>query len=261
MISTPNFIKATEKYNTFEERIPAYYFRKVFSSPQEGTATITVAVCGFYELYFNGARITKGFLSPYISNTNDYIYYDEYTVTLDAGENAIGILLGNGFQNNPGGYIWDFDKADFRSAPMFAMTITQGQQTLLHSDEKFKIAPSPIRSDDYRFGEYYDANYEIEGWNQKNFDDSDWKNALPATAPKGELRPAIVAPIIKEKEMKPVDIFPCGDGGYIYDFGESNAGVCRLRIHGTKGQKIELQHADSLKEGDLDLAQNWFVRD
>ena len=261
MISTHNFIKATEKYNTFEERIPAYYFRKVFSSPQEGNATITVAVCGFYELYFNGARITKGFLSPYLSNTNDYIYYDEYTVTLDAGENAIGILLGNGFQNNPGGYIWDFDKADFRSAPMFAMTITQGQQTLLHSDEKFKIAPSPIRSDDYRFGEYYDANYEIEGWNQKNFDDSDWKNALPATAPKGELRPAIVAPIIKEKEMKPVDIFPCSDGGYIYDFGESNAGVCRLRIHGTKGQKIELQHADSLKEGDLDLAQIWFVQD
>ena len=261
MISTHNFIKATEKYNTFEERIPAYYFRKVFSSPQEGTATITVAVCGFYELYFNGARITKGFLSPYLSNTNDYIYYDEYTVTLDAGENAIGILLGNGFQNNPGGYIWDFDKADFRSAPMFAMTITQGQQTLLHSDEKFKIAPSPIRSDDYRFGEYYDANYEIEGWNQKNFDDSDWKNALPATAPKGELRPANIAPIIMEKEMKPVDIFPCGDGGYIYDFGESNAGVCRLRIHGTKGQKIELQHADSLKEGDLDLAQIWFVQD
>jgi len=261
MISTHNFIKATEKYNTFEERIPAFYFRKVFSSPQEGTATITVAVCGFYELYFNGARITKGFLSPYISNTNDYIYYDAYTVTLDAGENAIGILLGNGFQNNPGGYIWDFDKADFRSAPMFAMTITQGQQTLLHSDEKFKIAPSPIRSDDYRFGEYYDANYEIEGWNQKNFDDSDWKNALPATAPKGELRPANVAPIIKEKEMKPVDIFPCGDGGYIYDFGESNAGVCRLRIHGTKGQKIELQHADSLKEEDLDLAQIWFVQD
>lgn len=261
MISTPNFIKATEKYNTFEESIPAYYFRKVFSSPQEGNATITVAVCGFYELYFNGARITKGFLSPYISNTNDYIYYDEYTVTLDAGENAIGILLGNGFQNNPGGYIWDFDKADFRSSPMFAITITQGQQTLLHSDEKFKIAPSPIRSDDYRFGEYYDANYEIEGWNQKNFDDSDWENALPATAPKGELRLANVAPIIKEKEMKPVDIFPCGDGGYIYDFGESNAGVCRLRIHGTKGQKIELQHADSLKEGDLDLAQIWFVRD
>ena len=119
MISSPNFIKATEKYNTFEESIPAYYFRKVFSSPQEGNATITVAVCGFYELYFNGARITKGFLSPYLSNTNDYIYYDEYTVTLDAGENAIGILLGNGFQNNPGGYIWDFDKADFRSAPMF----------------------------------------------------------------------------------------------------------------------------------------------
>ncbi len=257
MISKNTFIKATEKYNTFEENVPAYYFRKTFSSSGEGDATITIAVCGFYELYFNGRRITKGFLSPYISNTNDYIYYDEYTVRLDAGENVIGVLLGNGFQNNPGGHIWDFDKCDFRSAPMFAMTVTQGQEILLRSDEGFKTAPSPIRSDDYRFGEYYDANYEIEGWNLQGFDDSDWENALPATAPKGELRLADVAPIVKETEIKPVEILRYRDS-FIYDFGVSHAGICRLSIKGAKGQKIELSHADSLKDGDLDIAQMWF---
>lgn len=71
MISKNDFIKATEEYNTFEENVPAYYFRRSFISEEKGIAKITVAVCGLYELYFNGKHITRGFLSPYFSNTND----------------------------------------------------------------------------------------------------------------------------------------------------------------------------------------------
>ena len=258
------FIKATEAYHTFEKSVPAYYFRKSFCSDRRQAVRITIAVCGFYELYFNGERITRGFLSPYISNPNDFVYYDEYEVSLDTGENVIGILLGNGFQNNPGGYIWDFHLADFRSAPMLSLTVTQkGDETdtpLLVSDTSFKISPSPIRGDDYRFGETYDATYEIAGWNQKGFDDSEWENARPANAPKGEVRRADVAPIIKECEIKPVRIIPSGKG-FIYDFGISHAGVCRLQIQGTRGQQIELRHADSLENGDLNLGQVWFVRE
>lgn len=254
------FIKATEEYNSFEKNVPAYYFRRSFHSDSVITAKITIAVCGFYELFLNGEKITKGFLSPYISNPNHFIYFDEYDVDLKVGENVFGVLLGNGFQNNPGGYIWDFDKADFRSAPMFAMKVTSGRETLFYSDKKFKIFSSPIRSDDYRFGEYYDANYEQEGWNQIGFDDSNWSHALNTAVPSGELRRADIAPIIKECEITPISIVPCADG-YIYDFGISNAGVCRLNIVGSKGQKIELQHADSLKDNDLNIAQVWFVRE
>ena len=261
MLSKSHFIKATEEFNTFENNVPAYYFRRKYRSEVSGYVKVTIAVCGFYELFFNGERITKGFLSPYISNTDDFIYYDVYEVMLRKGENVFGVILGNGLQNNPGGHIWDFDKAPFRSAPMFALTVTQENSVLLHSDETFRIAPSPIRSDDYRFGEYYDSNYAIENWNGIGFDDAKWKSALPAVAPKGELRPADIAPIIKHQEITPVSIFPCEDGGFLYDFGQSNAGVCRLRIHGTKGQKIEMRYADSLENGDLNLAQVWFVRE
>ena len=260
MLLRNQFIRATEEYNTFENPVPAYYFRRSYCLQAACRAKITIAVCGFYELYLNGAQITRGLLSPYISNTNDYIYYDDYEVTLSAGENVFGVLLGNGFQNNPGGHIWEFDKADFRSAPMFAMTVTAGEETLFTTDESVKIAPSPIRSDDYRFGETYDANYEIAGWNEPGFDDERWENALLAPAPKGELRLADIAPIVQEREIKPAQIIPCPDG-YIYDFGQSNAGVCRLCIHGEKGQKIELRHADALKDGDIDLAQIWYTGD
>ena len=252
------FIQATRQYNTFEDPVPAFYFRKVFHSDRQISAVVRIAVCGFYELFFNGKQITKGFLSPYISNPNDLVYYDEYQVELTAGENVFGILLGNGFQNNPGGYIWDFDKADFRSAPKFSMEVKKGEDVLFFSDETFKIKPSPIRSDDYRFGESYDANYETDGWNLPGYDDAEWANALPAASPNGELRLADIDPIVKECELSPVEIINCEDG-YIYDFGLSHTGICRITVRGHKGQEIALHHADSLKDGDLNLEQIWFA--
>ena len=84
------FIKATEEYNTFERHVPAHYFRKVLFSETVRVAKLIVAVCGFYELYFNGVKITKGFLSPYISNPNHYVYYDEYDITIEKGNNVFG---------------------------------------------------------------------------------------------------------------------------------------------------------------------------
>ena len=258
------FISATEEYNTFEKNIPAPYIRKSFNSDIKTIGKLTVAVCGFYELFFDEKKITKGALAPYISNTDDYVYYDEYEVLVENGENVIGVMLGNGFQNNPGGYIWDFDKAKFRSAPKMALCLeyndSKGKNVVIISDGSFKTYPSPIVFDDYRFGEIYDANLEVYGWNKKGFDDSNWNNVLIAESPKGELKLCKCEPIVKETEIKPIDIFNEGDG-YVYDFGVSNAGVCRLNIKGYKGQKIELQHADILKDGKFYLDNVWFVRD
>jgi len=257
-----SFIKATREYNTFEKNIPAPYIRKRFVSDVDTTARIIIAACGFYELYINGRRYTKGFLAPYISNTNDYIYCDEYEVPIEKGENILGLILGNGFQNNPGGYIWDFDKAPFRSAPMVAVLLTynssDGTAVVIESDTTFKVAESPIRSDDYRFGEVYDANFEIPGWNDKGFDDSGWNDAIEAESPGGELRLCLADSIVKETELRPVDIIKDGDS-YIYDFGINNSGICRLNINNSiQGQKIELQHGELLKNGTLDIENIWF---
>jgi len=277
-----NFIKATEDFTTFDAAVPAPYIRKRFSCDAPCTAQLRIAACGFYEIYVNGKAYTKGRLAPYISNPDHYIYCDVYTVPLDAGENVIGLWLGNGFQNNPSGYIWDFDKAPFRSAPMVALILTYtnaaGEAVRLESDASFKTAPSPILRDDYRFGEIYDANAEIPGWNGKGFDDTAWKPVIEASpvhgdlehiakaigvkydglAARGEIRICEAEPILVEKELKPIRIMKEGDG-YIYDFGESNAGVCRLTVNGTPGQKISMTHADLLQaDGALDMAHMWF---
>ena len=259
-----SFIKATEKYNTFEESVPAPYLRKSFFSDVSTTAKVVIAVCGFYEFYLNGKEYTKGFFAPYISNTDHYIYCDEYTVPIDRGENVIGVLLGNGLQNNPGGHIWEFDKATFRSAPMIALSIaftdSKGKEIIIESDASFKTFDSPIRTDDYRFGEYYDANLEMHGWNDKGFDDSLWKSAINATPPRGELRLCDAEPIVPDEKISPVKIIKDGDS-YIYDFGVINSGLCELVIDGIKGQKIELQYGELLKEDKLCIENIWFVRE
>ena len=258
------FITATKEYNTFEKSVPAPYFRKSFLCGKSTSGKVRIAVCGFYELFVNGKKITKGFLAPYISNTDDYVYFDEYTVALQTGENVIGVILGNGFQNNPGGYIWDFDKAAFRSAPKMALTLEYedsfGKTVQIAADESFRTHASPILADDYRFGETYDANCEISGWNKIGFDDSKWQNAIIADTPKGELKLCCAEPILKAAEIKPVDIFKEGDS-FVYDFGVSEAGVCRLNVSGEKSQKIELQYCDILKDGRFYLNNVWFVRD
>ena len=255
------YIRATAAYNTFESHVPAYCFRREITVAETTVAALRVAVCGIYELYLNGQRLTRGLLSPYLSNPEDLVYYDEYEITLKEGSNAVALILGNGFVNNPGGYIWDFDKASFRSSPKMSLEVRGKDGTvLLEGDTSFRVSASPILWDDYRFGECYDARCEQKGWTLPGFDDTCWEAAIPADTPTGALRLADVPPITVEREICPVAVFQSGEG-YIYDFGENNAGVCRLTVAGYAGQKIELRHAEALENGDIRLDNVWFVRD
>lgn len=71
-----SFIRASEAYNTFEHHVPAPYLRRAFQTDHEAKANVIITALGFYELYLNGERITKGRLAPYISNPDDLVYYD-----------------------------------------------------------------------------------------------------------------------------------------------------------------------------------------
>ena len=158
-----NFIAAGYDYTDLEHFVPAPLFRKKFTANKTAKAEIVIGAAGFYKLFLNGRDITKGELAPYISNPDHIVYYDSYDVTelVAEGENVVAVLLGNGFQNNPGGYVWGFDKAPWRGAPKFAMklALTAEDETVteIDSDESFKFCESPILFDDLRCGEYYDA--------------------------------------------------------------------------------------------------------
>ena len=248
------FIKASNKRCTFENHIAAPYIRKSFEIdfvPEK--ATISICGLGFYLLYINGKEITKGVLAPYISNPDHYCYYDTYDVSLylKEGTNAIGIILGNGFLNPFGGSVWDFDKAEWIAPPCAALEfMAEARDCKIEfvADESFKVHTSPIVFDELRMGEYYDANKAIAGWNLPEFDDSSWENASLAQIPRGELRGCQVEPIVIRREVKSKSIQKT-DEGYLFDFGENIAGVCKLEIEAERGQRIERSHCEILEDG------------
>ncbi len=258
------FIAATREISTFEKPVPAPLMRKTFTiTAKPANAVLSICGLGFYDLYINGVRRVKGELPPYISNSDDIVCFDEYDIAdlLTTGENVVGVILGNGMQDCPGGYVWDFEKAKFRSAPKLALSIECDGEVLLTSDTSFKTANSPIIFNDLRSGEHYDARLEaaVAGWNKPGFDDAGWENAINAEMPRGVRMLADTDPIVITNEIEPVSITPYADG-YIYDFGINTAGVCRMVIDGTTDQTISIIHAEGLlADGSPDPNINRFL--
>lgn len=243
MLLSDKFYSCTKEYNTIHYHVAAPMLRKSFtlgSVPKK--AEITVTGLGFYVLFVNGKNITKGALAPYISNPDQVIYYDNYDVAeyLTEGENVVGLLLGNGMQDEDT-RMWDFYKNAFRSAPKFAIAVEADGKLLFEADGGFKWRPSPVRFDSLRAGERYDAREEADGWNAPGFDDSTWGEPFAVPSNKGEKRICAAPPITVYREIKPVSVFKSKANSYIYDFGENNAGTIRLKVKGERGQKLTIK--------------------
>ena len=74
------YIAATRGYNDIAKgHVCAPLFKKVFDY-DGASARIEISVVGLYRLWVNGTEITKGWLAPYFSNSNQVVYYDEYDV-------------------------------------------------------------------------------------------------------------------------------------------------------------------------------------
>ncbi|MCH5197778.1 MAG: family 78 glycoside hydrolase catalytic domain [Oscillospiraceae bacterium] len=279
------FICASEEFSSYQKFVPAPYFRKTFFADTD-KCRLLVSGLGFYRVWINGKEITKGLLAPYISNPDDIVYFDEYDLSpyiRAAEKNVLGFQLGNGMQNAPGGSIWDFDKAGFRSSPKLSFLLETGKEKIV-SDSSVKTAPSPLYFDDLRAGVRYDARNEIPGWNLPDFNDENWKNALLSEPPKGEKRICEAESVLptgeelKAKEIRrgrlcdyiPRDDVPeitvpedknDGREGFLYDFGKNNAGIIRLKINGRAGQRVIMQFGELAKNGELDYNNTEFYPD
>ena len=250
-----DFIAGAKECCSRNRHIGAPLFRREFTLeciPEK--ATLKIACVGFYELFLNGEDITKGYLAPYISNYNDIIYYDEYEV---AGklrkENVICVLLGNGFADPQDFDVWGFESSSSRRPPCFALSLTNGESEIVSSDLFFEVYGSAITYDDIRCGERFDARlYRKELFNYSGGKEYfGGKKPIKVDLPKTELRKCEADPVKEEKRLHPKSIIPV-DGGYIFDFGENNAGIVHLRIDGIAGQKITFDFGETIIDGKLD---------
>lgn len=250
------------KVRSAETRVlPARYLRKEFLVEKKlAHATVSFSGLGLSELYVNGSKVGDHVLSPGFAQYNKREFYVTYDVTkkLRDGENAVGVILGNGryYADRSKAYS---DTVSFGFPKLLLnlhITYSDGSTSDIVSDASWKLtADGPIEANNDYDGEEYDARKEFPGWSATGFDDSKWQPVEMVAAPGGVLSPEVTAPIRVTGTLKPVSVKELRPGFFIFDMGQNMVGWCRLHVAGPAGTTVTLRHAETLKpDGSLYMA-------
>jgi len=241
--------------------LPAPLFRRELTLDGKiKTARAFICGLGYYELHINGQKVGEQLLDPGYTRYDKRDLYVTHDVTalLKRGGNAIGVILGNGWFNVQTKAVWNFHNAPWREAPKLLISLvvefTDGRTVIIGSDASWKTSTGPIVFDSIYGGENYDARRELPGWDKPGFDDSTWQPAQLVDAPKGRLVAQMMPPIQADQEIKPVKLTEPKPGVFVFDMGQSFAGVTELKVRGPAGTTVTLRHGERLfPDGSLDL--------
>lgn len=232
---------------------PAPYFRKEFKAGKEiKSARVYLAAAGLYELCINGEKVGNHRLDPLYTRfdrRNLYVTYD-VTSLLRNGDNAIGVLLGNGWYNHQSKAVWDFDRAVWRNRPTFCMdlriTYADGTVETIPTDLSWRTSGGALTFNSIYTGEHYDARLEQKGWSTPGFDDSKWNGVGYRSVPSGNVTAQQVRPIRNVETFNAVSFRKVDDKTYLYDFGQNMAGVTRISLSGERGTEVRIKHGERL---------------
>jgi len=251
-----------QKEEDFYAENPAPLLRKNFKIEQNiKRARIYISGLGYYELRINGSKVGDQMLDPGWTSYDKRVLYSTYDVTgvIRKGDNAIGVMLGNGWYNPLPLRMWGrINPREHLTIgrPRLIVNITleyaDGSIEEIVTDETWKTSDAPILKNSVYLGEVYDARKEIPGWDKPGFDDHDWPVAVEASEPVGALRAQSSPPIMIGRTIKPIKMSEPVQGTFIFDLGENFAGCVRLRVKGQPGDKVTLTCGELLtKQGKL----------
>ena len=234
-----------------KQRAIVPYFRKKFSTERKiRQALIFISGLGQYELSINGKKIGNNFMTPGWTYYDKKVFYNIYDVTKNVsnGNNAIGVLAGNGFYYiNRERYIKMVTGFGFpKMICKLQIEYTDGSYKNIVSDESWKTSASPITFTSIYGGEDYNAQLEQKGWNASSFDDTKWKQAMLVKAPTQNLVAEQDYPVKIKDSFAVKTIKEPQPGKYIYDFGQNISGIIEIKVKGQKGQTIRFTPGELL---------------
>lgn len=241
--------------------------RKEFSTEKRvRDAVLYISGLGHYELSINGAKVGTSEFAPLWSDYHKTVYYNAYDVTtrLAEGENALGVLLGNGFYNIA-------DRKRYRKLQIgfgpetlnlkLRIRYEDGTEQIVRSDSSWRYAFSPITFNTIYGGEDYDARLEQKGWNEPRFDDAAWQPVVVQEAPRGTLRPQQAPPVRIARRYAPQSVHKLtaeeveqatkqtkrtvDPSAILLDMGQNLAGFPEIKVKGKRGDRITLVVAEA----------------
>lgn len=229
---------------------PLPVFRKEFTAGEQPLRRAMAYVCGLghFELFVNGERIGDHVFDPGWTDYRDTCLYVPFDVTkqVQAGKNAVGVMLGNGMYNVAGGRYTKF-KGSFGAPTMILhlrLEYADGSVERIVSDGTWRVDNGPITFSCVYGGEDYDARLEQHGWNTPGFDDSQWQAAQVSEGLGGALRAQSEPPIKVMETLAPVSMTRTAPGEYAVDLGYNLSARPVITVKGAVGSQVTVRVAE-----------------
>ena len=230
-------------------------FRKEFAiSKPVKKATVFIAGLGHFDLSVNGKKTGDHFMDAGWTDYDKHALYVGFDVTsqLKKGNNALGVMLGNGFYFMPGERYLKLQLAYGYPKMICRVVIdyTDGSTQNIISDNTWKTSPSPVTFSSIYGGEDYNANLEQAGWDTPSFDDKSWKSIVVVDGP----------PVLNSQSTNPLKVFDNftpkkitqpKPGVWVYDLGQNASGIPQISLRGKKGTVVRLWPAELLDSNGL----------
>jgi len=249
-------IPLPEKDEDFYLETPNPLLRKEIKLKKEvKSARLYIAGLGYSIAYINGQRVGDHMLDMPWTQFDKQVTYNTFDVTemLTKGENAIGLMLGNGWYNPEPFKLfqrWNLRDELTVGKPVvkaqLRITYSDGSTETIITDKSWKAGAGPILKNSVYLGELYDARLEQDGWNNRNFKDKSWQTAKVEAGPKGELIARYIPPVRATKILNPIKMTEPEPGVYLFDFGQNFAGVARLKVSGPAGTTVTMRSGEDI---------------
>jgi hypothetical protein len=237
-------------------------------SASVASATLCVAGLGLAQPWLNGQRVSDHAMGPQ-SQLFTRVLYTTFDVTgrikPGGGPNVMGMMVGSGKY----GYLGAWCQADsavecLAVRALLHLRYADGQEEIIGTKAtEWKAREGPVRTDDYYYGEFYDARREHTGWAAPGFNRTlGWGPAVtmePTVS--GTMSSAVIQPIRPSEKFEPVSIkvlnkpsdsgqfpqfgHPEGMGIAIYDF-VSQSVSCMLLAGGGSRSACVYEREDPL---------------
>ena len=240
----------------FEQDIHPIFYKRFSIPGNVKSARIYACGLGVYDIEVNGQKVGNEYLAPFYNDYNLWIQYQTYDITdlLKEGDNAIGVMLGNGWYKGRFGFVEDIDKlygSEMKIIAEMNVTFDDGTAVIMGTDDGWLCHSSPVVESSIYDGEVYDANLQIDNWSQALCETSGFSQAIAAKAPETKVMERLSPPVVIKERWKQAQLIHTPSGEKVIDFGQIMTGWVEVDIDLPKDSKVSFQFGELLQGGNF----------
>lgn len=240
-------------YGTTPEALPIFAKDFALDRPVR-QARLYATGLGLYAATVNGKPVSDAVLEPPNTDYKQRVVYSTYDVTslLRAGENAIGVELGQGnydVKPTPGRYQkYAGSQGPMKLLAQLEVTYADGTTERIVSDPSWRTTLGARTASSWYGGEDYDARRDQAGWDTPSADRSEWTDAIVLGPPRANtvVSARQAPPIEIVDRLSTVKVTEPRPGVHVFDMGVNFAGWPQLTVAGPAGTKVTMRPGELL---------------